>query len=280
MTGWPDAVPDRGTLLLLADPFSFPVPDVLRVCNEAAPGLTVVGGLASSAVGPGGKPARVSRRPGHEHRWCRRPVDGEEVPGTRGRVAGLPPDRPAAHRDAGRAEPRLRARGPAGGAAPPGPRRRRRRRRSATSCARGCTSASSSTSTSPTSGAATSSCATSSAPTAARGALAVGEVVDVGQTVQFHVRDAGAADEGPPAPARRRRRRRGTAVHLQRPGAGAVRRPRPTTAGAVEDALGAVPLAGAFWRGRDRARSAAGISCTVSPRASRCSAPDRGTRAA
>ena len=54
VTGWPDDVPDRGTLVMLADPFSFPVPDVLAACNEGAPGLAVVGGLASSARGPGG----------------------------------------------------------------------------------------------------------------------------------------------------------------------------------------------------------------------------------
>jgi small ligand-binding sensory domain FIST len=54
ITGWPDALPDHGTLLLLADPFSFPVTDFLRLCNEQVPGLTVVGGLASAAAGLGG----------------------------------------------------------------------------------------------------------------------------------------------------------------------------------------------------------------------------------
>ena len=52
--GWPDEVPARGTLLLLADPYSFPVPDFLRLVNAQVPELTVVGGLASSAAGPGG----------------------------------------------------------------------------------------------------------------------------------------------------------------------------------------------------------------------------------
>jgi len=52
--GWPDDGEDAHTLLLLADPFSFPVNDFLRLCNEQAPGLTIVGGLASAAVGPGG----------------------------------------------------------------------------------------------------------------------------------------------------------------------------------------------------------------------------------
>jgi small ligand-binding sensory domain FIST len=52
--GWPDELPARGTLLLLADPYSFPVPDFLRLVNVQVPELTVVGGLASSAAGPGG----------------------------------------------------------------------------------------------------------------------------------------------------------------------------------------------------------------------------------
>ncbi|MGQ0823856.1 MAG: FIST signal transduction protein [Actinomycetota bacterium] len=54
ISGWPDELPARGTLLLLADPFSFPIPDFLRLCNAKVPGLAVVGGLASSAAGPGG----------------------------------------------------------------------------------------------------------------------------------------------------------------------------------------------------------------------------------
>jgi small ligand-binding sensory domain FIST len=54
IVGWPDALPDRGTLLLVADPFTFPVTDFLRLCNDQVPGLTVVGGLASAAGGLGG----------------------------------------------------------------------------------------------------------------------------------------------------------------------------------------------------------------------------------
>jgi small ligand-binding sensory domain FIST len=54
IVGWPDDLPDHGTLVLLADPFTFPVTDFLRLCNDQAPGLTVVGGLASAAAGPGG----------------------------------------------------------------------------------------------------------------------------------------------------------------------------------------------------------------------------------
>ena len=47
------AVPGA-TVVLLADPFTFPVDDFVDDLTGRAAGLTVVGGLASSAVGPGG----------------------------------------------------------------------------------------------------------------------------------------------------------------------------------------------------------------------------------
>ncbi len=53
IVGWPDNVPARGTLLMLADPFSFPVGDFLAVCNARIPGVTVIGGIASAATRPG-----------------------------------------------------------------------------------------------------------------------------------------------------------------------------------------------------------------------------------
>lgn len=52
--GWPDDLPARGTLVMLADPYSFPMPDLLRLCNARVPELMLVGGLASAAAGPGG----------------------------------------------------------------------------------------------------------------------------------------------------------------------------------------------------------------------------------
>jgi small ligand-binding sensory domain FIST len=57
--GWPEAelrAPADGarTLLLLADPFSLPVDGFLRSLGERAPGLPVIGGLASAARQPGG----------------------------------------------------------------------------------------------------------------------------------------------------------------------------------------------------------------------------------
>ncbi|HET7487351.1 MAG TPA: FIST N-terminal domain-containing protein [Acidimicrobiales bacterium] len=53
--GWPAALPfEPSTLVLLADPFSFPVDTLYQELAERHPGLTVVGGNASAAVGPGG----------------------------------------------------------------------------------------------------------------------------------------------------------------------------------------------------------------------------------
>ncbi|MGQ0804831.1 MAG: FIST signal transduction protein [Actinomycetota bacterium] len=55
LVGWPEPG-DRPptTLLLFADPFTFPVDRFLERCNADAPGLRVIGGLASAAVRPGG----------------------------------------------------------------------------------------------------------------------------------------------------------------------------------------------------------------------------------
>ena len=54
LTGWPSAIPDdtRG-LLLIPDPFSFPTDGFLERFGEMRPGLPVVGGMASAARGPG-----------------------------------------------------------------------------------------------------------------------------------------------------------------------------------------------------------------------------------
>ena len=55
ITGWPEAVPeDASALLLLADPFSFPADALLERLAVDQPGLPVVGGLASAASRPGG----------------------------------------------------------------------------------------------------------------------------------------------------------------------------------------------------------------------------------
>jgi small ligand-binding sensory domain FIST len=48
VTGWPDLEPDaRASVLLLADPFSFPADRFLERLDEECPGLKVVGGMVS-----------------------------------------------------------------------------------------------------------------------------------------------------------------------------------------------------------------------------------------
>jgi small ligand-binding sensory domain FIST len=54
-TGWPDNMPeDPSGLLLIPDPFSFPTDDLLQRLETDRPGMPVVGGMASAARGPGG----------------------------------------------------------------------------------------------------------------------------------------------------------------------------------------------------------------------------------
>jgi len=52
LIGWPDH-PD-GTMLVFADPFTFPADAFLSRVNEDLPKLQVIGGLASAAMQPGG----------------------------------------------------------------------------------------------------------------------------------------------------------------------------------------------------------------------------------
>jgi len=54
VVGWPDLDTAPSTLLLVADPFSFPVDGLLHRLAEDRPDLTVIGGLASAAMRPGG----------------------------------------------------------------------------------------------------------------------------------------------------------------------------------------------------------------------------------
>lgn len=54
-TGWPaDLAADAGALVLIADPYTFPVDDFLAGVRRDHPHLAVIGGLASAARGPGG----------------------------------------------------------------------------------------------------------------------------------------------------------------------------------------------------------------------------------
>ena len=55
--GWPDALRERwpsGTLIILGDPFSFPADLLLEQLNDQQPGAQIVGGMASAAQEPGG----------------------------------------------------------------------------------------------------------------------------------------------------------------------------------------------------------------------------------
>ena len=54
VAGLPGALDDARTLLLLPDPFTFPADALLDDLRERWPALAVVGGLASAARGPGG----------------------------------------------------------------------------------------------------------------------------------------------------------------------------------------------------------------------------------
>ena len=53
--GWPDDLewPDHPTMLLLADPFSFPVDGLIARLEEDRPGLPIIGGMASGGTQPG-----------------------------------------------------------------------------------------------------------------------------------------------------------------------------------------------------------------------------------
>lgn len=48
--GWPAGASSDATVLLIGDPFSLPVADLLALCNRRIPGLRVIGGLASAGT--------------------------------------------------------------------------------------------------------------------------------------------------------------------------------------------------------------------------------------
>lgn len=54
VVGWPDLDGDPRALLLLAEPFSFPIDGFLRRLDHDLPGLAVIGGVASAASHRGG----------------------------------------------------------------------------------------------------------------------------------------------------------------------------------------------------------------------------------
>jgi small ligand-binding sensory domain FIST len=56
-TGWPGFMPDpwpsEAAMLLLGDPFSFPADELIRRMNEDRPGVPLLGGMASGGAAPG-----------------------------------------------------------------------------------------------------------------------------------------------------------------------------------------------------------------------------------
>ena len=55
IAGWPSTIGfDPQGLLLLADPFSFPIDTLISGLRARNPGLPIIGGMASAAQGPGG----------------------------------------------------------------------------------------------------------------------------------------------------------------------------------------------------------------------------------
>ena len=63
LTGWPeDEAAGATALLLLADPYSFPVEALLARLDQDRPGLPVIGGMASGARGPGGNRLVLDQR--------------------------------------------------------------------------------------------------------------------------------------------------------------------------------------------------------------------------
>jgi small ligand-binding sensory domain FIST len=63
LLGWPDdlaeAAPEDSLILALGDPFTFPADDFLRQVNDEQPGIRVVGGMASGAHRPGENPLLI-----------------------------------------------------------------------------------------------------------------------------------------------------------------------------------------------------------------------------
>jgi len=63
VAGWPANIPfDPQALLLVADPYSFPLEQFLEWIDLRHPGVPVMGGVASAARGPGGNRLALGRR--------------------------------------------------------------------------------------------------------------------------------------------------------------------------------------------------------------------------
>jgi small ligand-binding sensory domain FIST len=245
-TGWPSLDRSPGSLLLFADPFTFPVDAFLQRVNRDLPGLQIIGGLASAAGSPGGNRLVLDERVVDEgavgvfvdgggievrtlvSQGCR-PI-GRPYVVTRGEQNLIEElgGKPAIERlqelagAASEEERELLRRGLHVGLVVDEHKAEFGRGDFLVRNLLGADESS--------------------------GALAVGEQVSVGQTVQFHVRDAGAADEdlremlnGVDAEAALLFTCNGRGRHLFTV--------PDHDAGMVENLLGPIPLAGAFCAG-------------------------------
>jgi small ligand-binding sensory domain FIST len=246
LTGWPSLDRSAGSLLLFADPFTFPVDAFLQRVNRDLPGLQIIGGLASAAGSPGGNRLLLDDRVVDEgavgvfvdgggievrtlvSQGCR-PI-GRPYVVTRGEQNLIEElgGKPAIERlqelagAASEEERELLRRGLHMGLVVDEHKAEFSRGDFLVRNLLGADESS--------------------------GALAVGEQVSVGQTVQFHVRDAGAADEdlremltGVDAEAALLFTCNGRGRHLFTV--------PDHDAGMVENLLGPIPLAGAFCAG-------------------------------
>lgn len=245
ISGWPDDLPARGTLLLLTDGFSFPAGDLLRICNAHAPGLEVVGGVASVGHTAGGNRLLLDgavRRQGAVGVLLDESVPVRSVVSQGCRPIGRPFTITRAERNvigelAGQpAIERLRE----VALALPEPERELLRSglhvgivvdehkvdfRRGDFLVRNLVGADEQ-----------------------RGAIAVSERVDVGQTVQFHLRDAESADEDLRLLLGGKDARAALLFTCNGRGSGLFGVPDHDAA-ALEDALGPIPVAGAFCAG-------------------------------
>jgi small ligand-binding sensory domain FIST len=246
LTGWPSPDQSPASLLLFADPFTFPVDAFLQRVNRDLPGLQIIGGLASAAGSAGGNRLVLDDRVVDEgavgvfvdgggievrtlvSQGCR-PI-GRPYVVTRGEQNLIEElgGKPAIERlqelagAASEEERELLRRGLHVGLVVDEHKAEFSRGDFLVRNLLGADESS--------------------------GALAVGEQVSVGQTVQFHVRDAGAADEdlremltGVDAEAALLFTCNGRGRHLFTV--------PDHDAGMVENLLGPIPLAGAFCAG-------------------------------
>ena len=263
LLGWPDGLaaadPDRDMILLLGDPFTFPADGFLTQVNEQHPGLRVMGGMASGGREPGLNRHAAGidrRRPGRRRRaaaradpacarWSRKaagPSAGRWSSPRRSdniitELGGKPPLvqlqeiwRAVAQHDQRVVQQGLHV-GRVINEYQDDFQRGDFLVRNVMGMDRN------------------------------TGAIAITDRVRVGQTVQFHVRDADTADEDLQQPAAARpgapaRRRRGAALHLQRPRHAALRRAAPRRRGDSRSTRRHPPRR-LLRHGRDSAPSAA-----------------------